>query len=121
MEAEETLYEKFGGEETISRVVDYFYELVLADEMVSHFFRNSDMNKQRKHQTKFISFAIGGPHQYTGLSMTKAHAGMNLQEEHFIAIAKHLHDALAHFGVSESDINRVLTHISTLKDDVLHK
>lgn len=121
MKSATTLYEKVGGEEAISKVVDYFYGLVLADDTVNHFFKNIDMEKQHKHQTKFISFALGGPNQYTGLSMAKAHTGMNLQENHFNAIAKHLHDALAHFGVSESDIDQVLTHVSSLKEDILHK
>lgn len=115
------LYEKFGGEDTIRKVVDYFYELVLADETVNGFFKNTDMDKQRKHQTKFISFALGGPNQYTGTSMAKAHAGMNLQPVHFEAIATHLHDALAHFGVGEADIAQVLAKVATLKDDILYK
>lgn len=121
MENAATLYDKFGGEDVISKVVDYFYELVLADDTVNYFFKNTDMEKQRKHQTKFISFALGGPNQYTGASMAKAHAGMNLQENHFNAIATHLHDALAHFGVGEGDIDAVLTKVASLKDDILHK
>ncbi|KPC69301.1 group I truncated hemoglobin [Laceyella sacchari] len=116
-----TLYEKLGGEETIAKVVDYFYELVLADDTVNHFFENTDMEKQRRHQTKFISFALGGPNQYSGRSMAKAHEGMNLQPEHFDAIVKHLHDALAHFGVAESDIDTALNKVATLRDDVLYK
>lgn len=79
------------------------------------------MEKQRLHQTKFISFALGGPNQYSGNSMAKAHEGMNLQPEHFNAIAKHLHDALAHFGVSEADIDTALTKVASLRDDILYK
>ena len=118
----ESLYEKVGGEEAISKVVDYFYsELVLKDETVNQFFQNTDMEKQRSHQSKFISFALGGPKQYTGKSMAKAHEGMNLQPEHFNAIATHLHDALAHFGVEEADIDTALTKVASLKDDILYK
>lgn len=117
----ESLYEKVGGEEAISKVVDYFYELVLKDENVSHFFENTDMEKQRSHQTKFISFALGGPKQYSGKSMEKAHEGMNLQPEHFQAIATHLHDALAHFGIEEADIDTALTKVASLRDDILFK
>ncbi len=118
----EALYEKVGGEEAIAKVVDYFYnELVLKDETVKHFFDNTDMEKQRRHQTKFISFALGGPNQYSGQSMAKAHEGMNLQPEHFQAIANHLHDALAHFGVDEKDIDTALSKVATLKDDILYK
>lgn len=119
---EQNLYEKVGGEEAISKVVDYFYsELVLKDETVNHFFKETDMEKQRRHQSKFISFALGGPNQYSGQSMAKAHEGMNLQPDHFNAIAKHLHDALAHFGVNERDIDTALTKVASLRDDILYK
>lgn len=119
---EQTLYEKVGGEEAIAKVVDYFYsELVLKDDTVNHFFKGTDMEKQRRHQTKFISFALGGPNQYSGQSMAKAHTGMNLQPSHFDAIAKHLHDALAHFGVSEADIDTALTKVASLRDDIIYK
>lgn len=120
--SEQSLYEKAGGAEGIEKVVEYFYhELVLKDPTVNQFFENTDMNKQIKHQAKFISFALGGPNQYTGTSMAKAHEGMNLQPEHFNAIANHLHDALAHFGLSESDIDQALTKVASLKDDILYK
>jgi hemoglobin len=119
---EQTLYEKVGGEEAIEKVVDYFYhELVLKDETVNQFFKETDMEKQIRHQAKFISFALGGPNQYSGKSMAKAHDGMNLQPEHFNAIVKHLHDALAHFGVNEPDIDTALTKVASLKDDIIYQ
>ncbi|GMX65381.1 group 1 truncated hemoglobin [Paenibacillus elgii] len=121
METTNSLYEKVGGEQAISKVVDYFYKLVLADDTVNDFFKNTDMEKQRRHQTKFISFALGGPNQYSGKSMAKAHEGMNLQPAHFNAIVKHLHDSLAHFGVSEPEIEQALSHVAELKDDILYK
>ncbi len=119
---EQSLYEKVGGEEAIAKVVDYFYsELVLKDNTVNHFFKETDMEKQRSHQTKFISFALGGPNQYSGQSMAKAHQGMDLQPDHFNAIVKHLHDALAHFGVNEADIDTALTKVASLREDILYK
>jgi len=119
---EQTLFERIGGEEAVAKVVDYFYEeLVLKDETVNHFFKDTDMKKQRRHQTKFISYALGGPNQYSGASMAKAHEGMNLQPEHFNAIAKHLDQALAHFGVNDTDIDAALSKVSSLKDDILYK
>jgi len=116
-----TLYEKFGGEGTIAKVVDYFYDLVLADETVNYFFEHTDMEKQRRHQTKFISFALGGPNQYTGDSMAKVHQNMNLQPVHFDAIVKHLRAALTHFGVGEADIKEALDKVETLREDIIYK
>jgi len=116
-----SLYDKFGGEKTIAKVVDYFYELVLADETVNRFFENTDMEKQRQHQTKFISFALGGPNQYTGASMATAHKGMNLQPVHFDAIVSHLRSALEHFGVTGGDLEEVIGKVNSLREDILYQ
>jgi hemoglobin len=121
MHPAKTLYEELGGQQAIERIVDDFYKRVLADDTISHFFAHTDMEKQRRHQTDFISYALGGPKHYTGHSMEKAHAGLNLQPEHFDAIVKHLREALAAYGVSPKDLNAVLGHVASLKEDVLYK
>lgn len=79
------------------------------------------MEKQRKHQTKFISYALGGPNQYSGGAMSKVHEGMDLQPPHFDAIVKHLHSALVHFGVSEVDTSKALDKVESLRGDILYK
>lgn len=121
MQTPTSLYEKLGGQQAIKQVVDDFYKDVLADDTVNHFFAHTDMEKQRRHQTAFISYALGGPAQYTGRSMEKAHAGLNLQPEHFDAIVKHLSDALAEHRVSSEEIDTVIERVETLKEAVLYK
>jgi hemoglobin len=54
-----TLYEKLGGKDAISAVLDNFYDRLLKDETVQHFFANTNMEKQRRHQALFISYALG--------------------------------------------------------------
>jgi hemoglobin len=121
METPTNLYDKLGGEQAIGLVVDEFYNCVLADDTVNHFFVHTDMHKQRSHQKAFISYALGSPEQYSGRSMEKAHTGLNLQPQHFDAIAKHLGEALAVYEVSPEDINTVLGRVSTLRDAILYK
>ena len=48
------------------------------------------MDKQKVMQTSFVSFALGGPKQYTGRTMKVAHTGLNIQEVHFDLIVKYL-------------------------------
>jgi hemoglobin len=117
----QNLYEKLGGESNIAKVVDDFYDMVLADETVNGFFEHTDMQKQREHQTKFISFALGGPNQYTGGAMAKVHEGMHLQPAHFDAIVKHLRTALEHAGVPQSDIAEAIGKVESLRGDILYK
>lgn len=45
-----SLYQKLGGKAAVSAVVDKFYELMLADQNVRHFFATTDMEKQRCRQ-----------------------------------------------------------------------
>lgn len=116
----QTLFEKFGGMTGIAKVVDVFYDQVLADARINDFFRNTDMQKQRRHQTAFVASALGGP-QYTGRSMEKAHEGMNLQPMHFDAVVENLAAALAECGVEQEDIAAVAEALAPLKDAVLFK
>jgi hemoglobin len=45
-----SLYERLGGEGAISAVVDYFYELMLKDQRVSHFYEAVDIGKLKCRQ-----------------------------------------------------------------------
>lgn len=118
---EQSLYEKFGGAEGLAPVVEEFYTRVMRDETVNLFFAHTNIERLRKHQTHFLGFALGGPNEYTGRSMEKAHQGLNLQSEHFQTIAKHLQDTLEHFNISQEDIAQVLRLIVPLKSSILHK
>jgi hemoglobin len=120
MDTTTTLYDRLGGEQAIESIVNDFYKDVLADDTVNRFFANTDMEQQRRHQTAFISYALGGPKQYTGRSMELAHEGLNLQPQHFDAIVKHLSDALAAHGVSAEEISAVIGHVATLKEAILY-
>lgn len=120
MNTQATLYELLGGENVIAKVVEEFYKKVLADDTVNSFFANTDMEKQKKHQTNFISFALGS-RKYTGKSMAKAHEGMNLQPHHFNAIVTHLCDTLTEFQVNDTHIQAIVERLATLKEDILYK
>lgn len=116
---EETLYERLGGEEAISAVVDRFYDRVTADERLEEFFEGVNMTQLRAHQTQFISSVTGGPVDYTGDDMYEAHKHLDLDEGDFAAVAGHLRASLEEFDVPEEEINEVMTAVAGLEDDIL--
>ncbi|MBE2285188.1 MAG: hypothetical protein IAE77_17140 [Prosthecobacter sp.] len=116
---EDSLYQKLGGKAAIDAVVDAFYVKVLADNRVKDFFADVSMDKQRRKQKEFLSFAFGGPLPWTGKDMRKAHDGMGLTEEHFNAIAENLVGTLKDFKVKQELIDQVVAIALTTKDDVL--
>ena len=116
---EDTLYERLGGEESIEAVVTEFYDRVMADDLVNHYFSDTDMQHQIAHQAQFISSVTGGPVEYTGEDMHAAHEGMGITKEEFDAIAGHLDDALVEFDVSTDDREHVLAAIGSYEEDIV--
>lgn len=118
---EDSLYQQLGGKAAIDAAVEAFYVKVLADERVKHFFDDVSMEKQRRKQKEFLSAVLGGPLPWTGKDMRKAHADMNLKEEHFNAIAENLVATLKDLKISDELIGKVIAVVATTKDDVLNR
>jgi len=84
-----SLYKRLGGEDAIAAVVDEFYDRIMSDEQVAGYFSDVDMQKQRAHQTQFISSVTGGPVEYSGGEMETVHTDMGITPTDFQAIATH--------------------------------
>src|SRR5689334_20728688 len=56
----DSLYERIGGENAILAAATIFYDKVLSDPSVSHFFAGLDMDQQVRKQVAFMSWAFGG-------------------------------------------------------------
>lgn len=122
--SEQTLFEKLGGKDAVNAAVDLFYEKVLADERINHFFKNTDMTKQRIHQKAFLTYAFGGLPNYPGRNMRDAHKRLveeeGLNEDHFNAVAENLQNTLEEMGVPADLITEVMTIAASTKTDVLN-
>ena len=118
--APKSLYEKYGGRQTVEKLVDYFYEhLVLQDPTVNTFFTKTDMNQQKKKQANFITFALGGAPKYTGKTMHESHKGMGIKDSHFNTIVNHLVNTLKVHGVEQADIDAVAAKLNTLRGEIV--
>lgn len=100
-----TLFEQLGGAAAVDLAVDKFYDRVLRDERIKHFFADMDMTKQRAHQKAFFTYAFGGTDKFSGQNMREAHkalvAEQGLNASHFDAVAENLMLTLESMGVSE--------------------
>jgi hemoglobin len=54
------LYDLIGGNQTVWASTEAFYRRVLADETVSHFFKDSDMEHLLARQGMFVAMVLGG-------------------------------------------------------------
>lgn len=120
-----TLYERLGGEPAIDAAVEVFYDKVLSDKRINGFFTDTDMERQRGHQKRFLSYAFGGMPDYVGKGMREAHeplvAKLGLSDSHFDAVVENLAASLTELGVNDALISEVAAIAESIRDDVLCK
>jgi truncated hemoglobin YjbI len=116
-----SLYERLGGEAAVDAAVDKFYDRVLADDRINHFFEGIDMVAQANKQKAFLTMVFGGPNNYTGKDMRAGHAHLGLTDEHFDAVVENLGATLKDLGVPDTDIAEVAALVETTRDDVLNR
>ena len=118
-----SLYERIGGEAAIDAAVDRFYEKVLADERINQFFTDVDMAKQHRMQKGFLTFAFGGPANYTGKGMAAAHRKLvqekGLNDAHYDAVIENLGSTLVELGVPNELIKEAAGVAESVRDAVL--
>ena len=118
---EKTLYEKIGGAAAVEAAVDLFYRKVLADPRINRHFDAVDMDRQRAKQKAFLTYAFGGPNQYSGKDLRAAHASMKLEEGEFNAVMEHLGATLVELGVPAPLIQEAAGIALSVKNDVLNR
>ena len=120
-----SLFEKIGGHAAVDAAVDRFYEHVLADDRIKHFFEGVDMQRQRRHQKMFLTYAFGGAPNYSGRSMREAHRHLveeqGLDDRHFDAVVEDLALTLRELNVAEELVREVIDVTESVRDDVLNR
>ena len=115
-----TIYQRIGGEAAVSAAVDRFYERVLADPALSHFFNGVSMSRLKAHQFAFLTQALGGPKQYTGASMRDAHSKLAIEQRHFDSVAVHLVETLRELGVPEEIVGQIAAAVTPLSGQIVN-
>jgi len=116
------LYEHVGGSGTIKKLVEIFYDRVLADPILAPFFPDADMPGLRAKQVMFLSMLLGRARTFSGRDLAAAHAGARTQgltDAHFDALLRHFDEAMQELDISNVYIQQVLARIEATRDAVL--
>jgi hemoglobin len=117
----EDLIELIGGRSTITAATERFYDKVLQDENLRHFFEGVDMAHLRSRQSMFISMLLGGT-VYTGKNIHDAHAPSRhhgLSDAHFDLFLNHLRAALEEVGVKAENAEIIRKRLESQRGTVL--
>ena len=114
-----SLYERLGGINAITAVVENFRDRVAGDTRINQKFAQTDLGRLRKMLIDQVCDAAGGPCRYTGRSMKDAHRGMKVTSGEFDALVQDLVATLNQFKVGKKEQDEVLGVLGPLKTDIV--
>lgn len=125
------LYDRLGGVNAISAVVDEFIGRVavnpdmvrtfkpLLDDVAKNGAGSARLASLRNNLIDQIGEASGGPQKYKGKDMVTAHKGMMITDKEFNSLAADLSGALDKFNVPATEKGELLSVIGSLKPTIV--
>jgi hemoglobin len=119
-QATNTLYERLGRREGITRITADLIKNHLANPLVNARFKASeDLARVERRVVEFFCAGSGGPEVYTGKDMVSTHKGMNINEQEFMAAIDDVMAALQKNGIDDATCNEVLSILWSMRGEVL--
>lgn len=103
-----SLFEKYGGFSTVSKIVLTLYDRVLDDDDIGPFFDSVNLPAIIDHQTKFVSSLMGGPASFSDDHIERAHRHMDIHPHHFDRLKELVANVLVEFQVEPADIEVIV-------------
>ena len=130
--SEKSLYERLGGKEAITAVVDDFVNRGAADPKVNFTRQNvpgvtawqatpENVAKVKQRIAEFVVMAAGGPKTYEGETMKVSHSGMKITDAEFDALAADLRASLEKFKVPKKEADELMAVVGTTRKDIVEK
>jgi hemoglobin len=139
-EVKQTLYERLGGEQGITTIVDDFLKRAMKDPRVNWsrqgvktggwFRRNHSVTwnaspqnvaQLKKHFVQFISLASGGPVKYDGKPIKSTHAEMKITKPEFDAAIGDLKATLDKLSITPELQKEVLALFESTRPEIVPK
>jgi hemoglobin len=115
-----SLYDRLGGADGISAIVDDVIAAHLANPAVQARFLNiKDLEHAKQMAREFFCAGSGGPEAYSGKDMRTAHTGMNISEQEYLAVMDDIMSALDRHNIDEPTKKDVLAILYSLKGDII--
>lgn len=121
---DKALYDRLGGYEAISAVVDEFADRLFNDPVVGkRFFGMSDDSRAgfKQKNKNLVCAATGGPCKVISRSAKTTHGGLGIKASEFDIVAGHLVDVLNEFKVPKQEHDELMTIVASLRPDIVEK
>jgi hemoglobin len=114
-----SLYERLGGIEAITAVVDSFVARCAGDHRINPKFERTDVPRLKKMLVDQVCEATGGPCTYAGRDMKETHDGMGVTAGEFDALVGDLVATLDEFNVPKAEQDELLGLLAPMREDIV--
>jgi hemoglobin len=114
-----TLYERLGGLDAITAVVEDFVARCADDGRINGKFVRTDIPRLKKMLVDQVCEAAGGPCTYTGRGMRETHDGMQVTAGEFDALVEDLVATLDELDVPKAEQDELLGLLGPMRDDIV--
>jgi len=123
--AQTSLYDRLGGLNGITLVVDDFIDRLVANKELN---KNPAIDAGRKRSpapylkfqvSQMVCGATGGPCNYTGKAMKESHAHLNISEKEWGVMAAEFKKSLDKFRVPAAEQKELFDIVGTTKADIV--
>ena len=121
MPRDDQLYQQLGGQEAIQRFTNDFYDSMLQDARIAHFFDGINMKHLKRVLADYFCVVAGGPCVYDGVGMKDAHAHLGIGKGDFNTLVEHLQRAMDKAHVPFATQNQLLARMAFLHRDIVTK
>lgn len=111
-------FEALGGHPGVQALIDRFVDRVASDFIIGFFFDRVDLDRVKKMEASLAASHLGGPEQYAGRSMARAHGAYPINAGHFRRRLAILRTVLTEEGVDPEIIARWIAHDQSKMDQV---
>ncbi|MFT3956602.1 MAG: group 1 truncated hemoglobin [Piscinibacter sp.] len=117
---DDSLYQAFGGQSGLVRLMDDFMTRLLADARMRPFFKDADQDAVKKQLVAQFCELAGGPCRRDGPTMKEAHDGMDIRRGDFNALVEVLQDAMDAQGIAFRAQNRLLAQLAPMHREIVN-
>jgi hemoglobin len=117
----DSVFKAFHGQEGIDRIIDDFVIRITSDPRIAERFKTANLVRLRLELKQQVCYLTGGPCAYTGKDMKTAHAGMDLHNLDFNALAEDLQLSMDKERVNFPAQNRLLAKLAPMQHAIVTK
>lgn len=114
-----SLYDRLGGGDGVSAIVDELIDRSRTGPNTSRSFEKVNLKRLKQQIALQVCSLTGGPCAFTGDDMKTTHAGHDITQAEFYAMVEILRGVLDDRGVGEREKNELLAVLAPFKRDVV--